>query len=168
MVAKIVTGEMRTMQSVFSIADEILRIAKRHKKTLTPLQLMKLVYLSYGWYFGLTGRKLFIERIEAWKYGPIIPDLYRATKKFRRNHIPMNLIDDKTAVDNETSQFLEQIFKNYGFLNGIALSQLTHEAGSPWDVVYSNNSYGVQIPDDLIKEYYQTALNNRGGYSTTA
>ncbi|MFK7838206.1 MAG: hypothetical protein AB8B60_18500 [Sulfitobacter sp.] len=31
---------------------------------LTPMQLMKLVYISYGWYLAMHNAKLFNDRIE--------------------------------------------------------------------------------------------------------
>lgn len=150
------------MYSVLVIADEILRIAKRAGKALTPLQLMKLVYIAHGWSLGMNRGDLFGERIEAWKYGPVIPDLYHATKKFGRNEIPLHLIGEgDSTVDSETSEFLSSVVNGYGDLSGIQLSQLTHQGGTPWDIVYNSGAYNGEITDDLIRKHYTRLLNDR-------
>ena len=87
------------MYDVLTVADTILKIAKSKGKALTPMQLVKLTYIAHGWSLALSERDLFKNRIEAWRYGPVIPDLYQATKNFGRSEIPLERVgtpDDKT------------------------------------------------------------------------
>lgn len=155
------------MYSAITIADQILRIAKARGKELTPLQLMKLVYISHGWSFPLRGRDLFTNRIEAWKYGPVIPDLYQATKHYGRNPISASAIGDpqEAVVDAQTKQFLENVFDVYGHMSGIALSSLTHQSGTPWQQTFQPNLFGIEIPDALIRDHY-TKLHHERRQST--
>lgn len=150
------------MHSVLAVADAILKIAKRQGKVLTPLQLMKLVYIAHGWSLGLNRGDLFRERIEAWKYGPVIPDLYQATKQYGRNAIPFTKIaDGPMPVDQSTEELLKWVVDQYGDRSGTALSALTHRSGTPWDQVYVDGVFGIEIPDSLIKTHYETLLNDR-------
>ena len=150
------------MYPVLTVADEILKIAKRAGKALTPLQLMKLTYIAHGWSLGFDRGDLFNNRIEAWKFGPVIPDLYRATKSYGRSPIPLDLVDDKSSgVDADTREFLEKVFNTYNQYDGIQLSSLTHQSGTPWDTVYMDGVRGVEIPDDLIERHYKRLLNER-------
>lgn len=149
------------MYDVITIADSILKIAKKKGKTLTPLQLMKLVYIAHGWSLGLGRGDLFSERIEAWKYGPVIPDLYHATKKWGRDPIPLEKIGDGVDVDSDTQAFLEDVFNKYGHMHGVSLSSLTHRNGTPWHDVYQDGVFGIEIPDDLIKAHYEKLRNER-------
>ena len=73
------------MTSVYTVANVLLSTARAQQKSLTPLQLMKLAYMSHGWMLAMTGKPLFNNRIEAWKYGPVIPDLYTQIKKYGSN-----------------------------------------------------------------------------------
>lgn len=147
---------------VLAVADEILRAAKEKGRALTPLQLMKLVYIAHGWSLGLGRGDLFKNRIEAWKYGPIIPDLYRATKKYGRDQIPLDLVGNSAPmVDKETGQFLRDVYDKYGHLSAYALSQLTHKQGTPWDLVY-DSGLNSEISDDLIRQHYKRLLDERG------
>ena len=150
------------MYPVITIADEILKIAKRDGKSLTPLQLMKLTYIAHGWSLGLGRGDLFRERIEAWKYGPVIPDLYRATKSYGRGEIPAGLVNEQvSSVDENTRDFLEWVYAGYGHLNGIQLSSLTHKSGTPWDQVYRDGVMKIEINDDLIRDHYRKLAHER-------
>lgn len=154
------------MYNVINIADTILKIAKKSGKQLTPLQLMKLVYIAHGFYLAMKSGDLFNEKIEAWKYGPVIPELYHATKHFGRDVIPFDKIDDgEPSVSESDYIFLEDVFNKYGHLDGIALSSLTHKAGTPWSQVY-NGYFGTEIPDSLIKSHYERLVHDRHSAAT--
>lgn len=154
--------------SVQVVADDILKIAKRRGVPVTPMQLMKLVYISYGWYLAMHGSKLFNDRIEAWKYGPVIPNLYQATKRFGRDPIPTHLIADGPISNPAMEAFYSSIVENYGRYSGIALSNLTHRDGTPWQRVFRPNVMGIEITDDLIREHYQQGLDARRATAATA
>jgi uncharacterized phage-associated protein len=158
------------MYTAITIADEILRLAKKEGKRLTPLQLMKLVYISHGWSLGIRNIDLFKDRIEAWKFGPVIPSLYQATKKFGRSEIPLDLVDIDRAslVDEPTQKFLADVYSKYGSLNGIQLSGLTHQLGTPWEQVYDNGVLGIEIPDSIITDHYKRLLSERSVSSAAA
>lgn len=149
------------MYSVIVVADAILKIAKRLGKQLTPLQLMKLTYIAHGWSLGLGRGDLFGDRIEAWKYGPVIPDLYHATKHFGRSPIPFDKIEGEVPVSRDDEAFLTDILEKYGHLTGTSLSALTHKSGTPWDCVYQDNVFGIEIPDHLISAHYQKLWDDR-------
>ena len=146
--------------SVLSIADEILRIAKSKGDSLKPLKLMKLTYVSFGWYLANRDEPLFQEDIEAWKYGPVIPDLYQSTKKFGREPIPTDLIsDDGFATNEDTRTFLEAVYEKYGDKSGLYLSNLTHKPGSPWHKVFTPYRFNIKIPTEFIKNHYKNELS---------
>ncbi len=147
---------------VWTIANEILKIAKKTElESLTPMQLMKIAYIAHGWSFALLNRGLFSDRIEAWKYGPVIPSLYYVTKQFGRKKIGFELVDANkpSEVDAEVYQFLQQIVAMYGECDGIYLSSLTHLPGTPWSQVYEAGVYNKEIPNDLIKQHYKVKLD---------
>jgi len=148
---------------VLTVADAILKIAKAQGKSLTPMQLVKLTYIAHGWSLGLRGRDLFANRIEAWQYGPVIPDLYHATKSYGRSPIPLSAVGEvnDVAVSRDDYAFLTDVFNKYGHLDGIALSYLTHRAGTPWTQVYDSRFRSIEIPDQLIAQHYRDLANGR-------
>lgn len=148
-----------------SVADEILKIAKRRGKLLTPMQLVKLTYIAHGWALAVLERDLFADRIEAWKYGPVIPRLYHATKQYGRSEIPLHLIDDQAPprFDADVTEFLEDVVEKYGDLTGFALSNLTHREGTPWHQVYEDGVMNIEIDDARIANHYRAKLNEYRG-----
>lgn len=151
------------MYDALTIADEILKIAKAKGEALTPMQITKLTYIAHGWALAILNKDLFKNRIEAWQYGPVIPDVYHATKHYGRKPIPLHAISDPnvSSVDTDTRKFLEDVFNKYGSLDGIALSYLTHQSGTPWDQVYKPGVRRIEIPDYIIKKHYDEMLSDR-------
>lgn len=141
-----------------TIANRILDLAKAAGRAITPLQLMKLVYISHGWSLGLRDKPLLEETVEAWKYGPVVPDLYQAVKRYGSNpvteRVPASFwSNEELSVDDRA--FVDSVFQQYGHLNGIQLSHLTHMVGTPWQQVYQSNVYNIDIPNDLIAAHYR-------------
>lgn len=149
------------MYDVTTVADAILKIAKAQNKELTPMQLVKLTYIAHGWSLAVQNRDLFRNRIEAWQYGPVIPDLYHVTKAYGRNPIPLEHVGNpqEIRVSPQDKEFLEQVFSKYGHFSGINLSYLTHQAGTPWSQVYYPGGRDIEIPDSIIKDHYVNLLN---------
>jgi len=44
------------MHSSITIANQLIKLAEAEGKTLTPMQLIKLVYLCHAWMLGLYGQ----------------------------------------------------------------------------------------------------------------
>lgn len=151
------------MYDVLTVADTILKIAKSKGISLTPMQLVKLTYISHGWSLALRNKDLFRNRIEAWQYGPVIPDLYHATKNYGRNPIPLSAVGDpaEIMISKDDRDFLEDVFDKYGHLDGIALSYITHREGTPWTQVYKPGILNIEISDDLIVQHYRDLANAR-------
>ena len=135
----------------------------KHSKTgnLTPMKIIKLTYIAYGWYLALTDKKerLLDESPIAWDFGPVFPSLYYSIKQYKKEKItekiPNAVKDEK--ITSEDEKFLDKIWEVYGRFDGIYLSALTHNDGTPWRKVYRKDSNAV-ISDDDIFEHYKTKL----------
>ena len=134
---------------------------------LTPMKLVKLVYLSHGWYLGLASQPLISEAVQAWKYGPVVNSVYHTFKKYGNEQIlsqesdPENFQFSLPVIQDENIQaFLNKIWDVYSKYSGLQLSTLTHEQGSPWDKVWNyqggKDRKAVIIPNALIQDYYRT------------
>jgi uncharacterized phage-associated protein len=56
-------------------ANSFLALVGRASAALTPMQLLKPVYIANGWTRGLHRRPLIRNEIQAWQYGLVIPCL---------------------------------------------------------------------------------------------
>lgn len=129
---------------------------------MPPLKLMKLVYLAHGWFMAyFDGRPLVSDRVEAWDYGPVFPDLFRSIERCGKRHVERvqksrreALLGFGTALDDDETELIEAVYHHYKNLKGSQLSWMTHQEGSPWDQTWDDcEPYGV-IDRDLIWKHY--------------
>src|SRR3546814_15090645 len=64
------------------VANYMLERAESEGRHLTPMKLLKLVYIAYGWSLALLRKKLFDEQFRAWDHGPVVRSLYHEFKHF--------------------------------------------------------------------------------------
>lgn len=140
-----------------AVANYFLSKAKERNDTLTPMQLIKLVYIAHGWMLGKYGSALLLEPVEAWQYGPVIPSIYRAVKIFRSS--PIEYIEGYSPyasikfTENEVS-IMDYVYDEYAKYDGITLSSATHQPGSPWSQVPVYYP-ALSISNDLIENFYR-------------
>lgn len=66
-----------------NIAKYFLIKAEMDGGLISPLKMQKMVYFTYVLYLLITkGKRLFLEKIEAWPAGPVVPSLYEELKKY--------------------------------------------------------------------------------------
>ncbi len=127
------------MVDALTVGNSILERAKQENKDITPMKLQKLIYCLYKEYYKNTGRALFDERFEAWKYGPVLRSIYDTFKKYGSNTIKEFAIsvDGNIYVVNQkqSSSFqeaFEKTWERYSDYDGIVLSSFTHQANTAW------------------------------------
>lgn len=149
------------MPSSTRVAREILNLARAENRSVTPLELIKLTYLAHGWSLGLRGEALVSESAEAWQYGPVFPDLYHAIKRYRAApvaDVPRNGVElfGEEQVSEDEQSLIAAVYEAYKGLNGVQLSALTHQPGTPWDMAWKAPGRNTKIPNDAIQRHYQS------------
>lgn len=143
------------MYSVFKVAEAFLTIA-----SMTNKKLQKLCYYAQGWNLGITGEKLFNERIEAWVHGPVCPELYDRYKGYGYNNIPKN--EEKKEICPELMELVTQIYRIYGQLDGNQLEVETHKerpwiearnGNEPWEA--SHEEITIESMQSFFRELYE-------------
>jgi uncharacterized phage-associated protein len=158
-----------------AIANKFLELSRNENLDITQMKLQKLVYISHGFCLAILNKPLISDDIQAWQYGPIIPELYNEFKPFGKSPIKslatnMYVDDDleiiKTPVyinknDNEINDLLETIWEKYKRYNGIQLSNMTHQDNTPWHQTYKNGIPNQNIKNDVIKRYYISLIEDK-------
>ena len=148
--------------SAYQIATFFINKALETGKELTPMKLLKLVYISQGVHLVINdGVPLFEEKIYAWKLGPVVDILYHAYKRFGNGQINEETpLSEEVKNDSEVMAELEDVWNVFGKWSGIKLSNWTHEPGSPWDTVWNkmggSKVQNAVIHNPLIKDYFQS------------
>lgn len=129
------------------------------KLSCTHLKLEKLVYLCYAEYLCRTNKKLFHNKIFAFKYGPVVEDVF--SKYQYSGESLINSGEDKIAMSLksrilnsedglEKLYVINDIVRKYGDLSSSTLVSITHRANSPWETVYDGSSF-KEIPNEIIQ-----------------
>lgn len=157
------------MYSARAVANEFLELARREGLYLDPMKLQKLVYFAHGWHLAVTGKPLLKETIEAWAYGPVVPSLYRALKRFGGGPIEglLVLVDRRTndqeiprlpEADEQAKAVVERVWSVHKGLSGIHLANMTHLPGTPWaqlkDASGGEIPRSAQITNESIRQHF--------------
>ena len=145
------------------VANAFLDLAQEKNVSLTPMQLIKLVYIAHGWMLALYDRPLISDEVQAWKFGPVIPELYRLVARFRADPVLGRLPEPEAPrFDEEESALIDDVFGKYGRRSGGVLSSLTHRPDTPWAQTWKPDSWAAPISNALIKEHHKDLAETYG------
>jgi len=154
----------------FASANYILDILEEYEICLdcTNLKLQKLLYFAYGIFLNLEQKPLFNATIQAWKLGPVFPDVYRQFKDngssvirtrihiLEKNKEESVIIDRDRYLTKEEQKILDIACLAEGNKKARKLVDTTHLPNSAWSQVYDKNKAHIIIPNDLIQNEFQS------------
>lgn len=168
------SNKMTHHTSALAVANYLLDLGEYDRIKITPLKLQKLLYFCYAWYAGNTGEELFPEDIEAWQYGPVIPEVYREFRECGRDPIriratTLDLTTDNqvraieaTLQDENLKSDIKSVWDAYKTKSEGWLVTVSHMPEEPWGIL--ENQYGGgtkrKIPFNLIRSIYQAKVQN--------
>lgn len=141
---------------------------------LTLLRLVKYVYIAYGFALSILNKSIIdkrFDKVEAWKYGPVIPSVYHSFK-----HNGNEIIRDKISIvteelpdgdlrfeipeikDKDVVQILDFVWDRYRDKPTSYLIYLLHREDTPWAYCYRVGK-NVEIPEEMTKVYYDAIVN---------
>jgi uncharacterized phage-associated protein len=148
------TRRVNTSKTRECVQDVAAYIVQKHGP-VGPLKLQKLVYYAQAWSLVWDNQALFNNRIEAWTYGPVVPELWKQQANTPTiSDIPGGRPDKLTASERET---IEAVLAFYGDHDDMWLSELTHRE-DPWRLARGNlrpeESGSEPITHESLKAYY--------------
>ncbi|MBG9328499.1 DUF4065 domain-containing protein [Corynebacterium belfantii] len=160
------------MATAASVSNFILSMLAPGRE-LETIKLQKLLYFCQGWSLALCRKPLFQEEFEAWRYGPVVREIYseharyvRIPQSFRF-HESSSLRHDPnqdTELDAEEQRLVRSVVRDYGSLNTFRLVDITHLPGTPWSQVHQPEGEAQVIPKHLLEQFF---LNEKNRVSMT-
>jgi len=144
-----------TTHHVIDIANYFLSLLDDNAgDAITNLKMQKLVYYAQGFALAILGRPIFVENIEAWMHGPVVPELYQLFRQYGNQPLPQPKEDwDLQMFTEEEKNLLNNVYETYGQFSAWRLRDMTHEE-KPW----RNTPVNGVISLNLMKEYFQTLI----------
>lgn len=137
-----------TMTTALNLANYIITKCINDNTPVTNIELQTILYSIQEQHIKKYNKPIFNDNIEAWKFGPCIPDIYYAFCHFGTMPIiikpraKINLDKDLDLINSTISTVINADF--YELLTEI------HRENSPWDKIFRSNL--KNIPTNLLEQ----------------
>lgn len=98
---------------------------------LTNMKVQKLLYYAQSLNLALNDEALFEDELQAWKYGPVCPPVYRFYSLYKNQPLPRPDAEFLSRIPEETKQVLEEVWEYFGEYHAYKLSDMSH-LEFPW------------------------------------
>jgi uncharacterized phage-associated protein len=158
-------------RSAFRLIPYILRRIHDTGQTVDPLKLQKLLYYIQAWSLVIRGQPIYLEPLEAWVHGPVVPPVYRHYRCHGYRSILLSddppgrpEDDDVSSLNPDEVAVIDLICETYGKKTGAFLEELTHSE-NPW-IQARSGLKGLQRSNRKISlkemmHYYSQFLQSR-------
>lgn len=139
------------MYKAIEIARYIIDKCEKDSKPISNLQLQKILFFIQKEYLQNQGIPAFSDDIEAWKFGPVVSDVYYQFSGYGAS--PITLTYNDPGIEDTDQQIVNPIIESRRGLYPWDLVNETHKTGGAWYTVFKNGEGNKQIiPKQLIKE----------------
>lgn len=136
------------MYLALNMAKYIIDKCTRDRCPISNLQLQKILYYIQR-EFLQQDTMAFSENIEAWQFGPVVPEVYKQYCGFGALPIRMRY---EVAIQPDDEYIINPIIEKKRVLNPWDMVSDTHSPGKAWDLIYKGGLGDHQIiPQELIK-----------------
>jgi uncharacterized phage-associated protein len=124
--------------TAMDVAKYVISRCQNDNHPITNLQLQKMLYYIQYYFLINFGKPLFDDDFQAWKFGPVIYDVYKEYKIY--GALPLEVDNDykdyKIEIYNKEKELLEYVIKNVGAMYPWRLVEQTHAKGKAWDKIF--------------------------------
>ncbi|MFZ4703068.1 MAG: Panacea domain-containing protein [Candidatus Methylumidiphilus sp.] len=121
---------------------------------ISNLKLQKLLYYAKGFHQAIFDEPLFPEKLWAWTYGPVVPDVYHEYKKYGRGPITELEYDPTPKLDEDQTELLNEVWSVLGQFSAWKLRDMSHNE-KPW---LDHERDASMIEDEELSAYFKTRV----------
>lgn len=141
------------MYSAIDVAKYIIWYCKQKGYSISNLKLQKILYFVQAAFLVDCGRPCFTEQIEAWDFGPVVPEVYHYFKIFGSADIPEFAgINSEAAIIRSDREVINEMVDQCGKYSASLLVEITHNQ-NPWREAY-RKGYNNPIRNESIRAYF--------------
>jgi uncharacterized phage-associated protein len=141
--------------TAMDVAKYTISKCQKDNHPITNLQLQKMLYYIQYYFFINCNGPLFDDDFQAWKFGPVIYDVYKEYKIY--GALPLETDDDdkdrKIDIDGREKELLDYVIKNVRAMYPWRLVEQTHAKGKAWDITFED---GKGFGNTIHKEDIET------------
>lgn len=156
------------MNRVLDICRYIINYSNKQGYDISNLKLQKLLYLVQAYFLisSDTHEPCFAEEIEAWDFGPVVPEAYHEYKRYGNLDIPcviryyekgknneyIKCIFDENCISACDREKIRDVVDSFADYTASDLVDLTH-GQSPWKDAYAPKKNNI-INKKAIERYF--------------
>ena len=139
------------MYAVLDVCRHTINYSNDMNYGISNLKLQKVLYFIQAFFLISTSEPCFKERIEAWDFGPVVPEAYREYKQFGSSNIPrvsyivdfdsediwnstVKRYEDNTICEDDQKR-IEKVVDKFSEYSATDLVSITHDQ-APWKDAY--------------------------------
>lgn len=147
-----------------STATDVARLVLRELGGETDaFRLQKIVYYCQAWHVTQTKRRLFGGVIQAWRNGPVSPDLWPQHRgRYLVNERLLGAPSADPELDDDSIEIIRAVVAYYRQFPSETLVEMTHEE-EPWRSVYSPGMNNVITTRSMWKFFSKKLAENEPG-----
>lgn len=134
-------------------------------ETISNLKLQKILYYLQGYFLAYFDKPLFKDKIVAWAYGPVVPNVYNKYKKYSNDSLPIHEITREeynmfiNNFNKNELELMQQVFETYIDYSAYNLVEMTHSE-TPWNsALVDGKATGKEIDDNIIKSFFKSKIS---------
>lgn len=151
----------RTRVTAQEIATYLIWLAHEHGSFISNLKLQKLLYYAQAWHLAVFERPLFVDQLEAWVHGPVVPSVYRRFRAYGFRNIDEPV--DAPDLPEQTVQFLRELAERYLGIDAYALELMSHRE-DPWlnarGDLPPNKASRAKISEEDMRTYFKARIRH--------
>lgn len=155
-----------------SVANCLLEVAWKYDLKVTHLALQKIIYFLHAQYLKETDTPLCKGYFEAWKHGPVHPQIWTTFKNAGRDPIRHTAygIDIETGISKKIDEIEDKAVLLFIARKGLELLAvpaprlvgMSHLPGGPWDKLTRDSGgqrqYGTRISNEHIAQWHHARI----------
>lgn len=152
------------MGKAYEVARHLVQLAGSGAEPdpLTHLRLQKLLYYVQGWHLAVFGKPMFESRIEAWRKGPVVVELYPVLA-----HHGKACIEDLGKPENLSrteEEFVRSVWTKYNEFSAGKLSEMTHRE-KPWKDAWGELPADARSNEEItlasMRDYFTSQMKQQ-------
>lgn len=142
------------------VAEHILHLRQQAGVETNFADLLGLTYMAQAIMLTCHGEPLFVDKIEAWAPGPSIPAVYGSFQHHRMNPIRRAGAPADTWLGSKARTVIAAVESEFRDENWRLLTRRITAPGTPWYNTFLALGEGAVIPNEAIRAYHETLVEN--------
>lgn len=136
------------MYDAINVAKLVINECAAEGHPVTNLKLQKILYFMWLDWYKERKEPLFDNEIQAWHFGPVIPEVYRRYRRFVAD--PIKKDDEEDQIPESDARPLRELARKYNERPIGDLIEESHREGSPWARVGGDSMLYTKIDRELM------------------